>query len=603
MRDELLTYYERELSYLRQLGAEFAAKYPKVAARLVLEPEGSQDPHVERLIEAVAFLTARVRRKIEDDLPEVTDALLGILYPHYLSPIPSMAIVQLHLDPGQGQLTTGYEIPRHTELTARPVQGVRCRFRTGTQVHLWPIEVAEATLEHPLSTAPVGPAREFRARSLVRLRLRTLAGTNFTTLRPPSLRFFLHGESALTAGLYEMICGGPCQIELHPPRRAGERGPVVLPRDAITPVGFAADEALLPLPAHSFRGYGLLEEYFAFPEKFLFFDLAGIARAAETGAADEVEVRIFSARAPRFDQGVQTTTFRLGCVPVVNLFTKPAEPIWVDHTKAEYLVVPDVHGQQAHEVYSVDAVTSSGPEPGAQRSFKALYSLRHGSDPGAPDVFWHASRRQALDGASDVHLALVDESLGPASPPVETLSCQLTCTNRDLPAQLPFSGGVGTDLDSEHIAPFVRPQCLNRPTPPRRRDVGRGAHWRLVSHLSLNYLSLVEHGREALQAILELYDVVGSAVTRQQIAGIRDVKSSRVVRNVGGAFCRGLKVTVDFDREHFVGTSPYLLAAVLDRFLGLYTSLNAFSQLVARMPPEEEPLHIWPPRAGEQILL
>jgi type VI secretion system protein ImpG len=603
MRDELLTWYERELSYLRQLGAEFAVKYPKVAARLALEPEGSQDPHVERLIEAVAFLTARVRRKIEDDLPELTDAMFGILYPHYLAPVPSMAVVQFHLDPGQGQTTGGYEIPRHTELTARPVHGVRCRFRTGMRAELWPIEVAGAELEHPISTAPLGAARDFRARSLVRLRLRAIAGTTFATLRPAALRFFLHGESALTAGLYEMICAGPCQIELHAPRKSPERGPVVLARDAVTPVGFAADEALLPLPPHSFRGYGVLEEYFAFPEKFLFFDLAGLARAGETGATDELEVRIFSARAPRFDHGVQATTFRLGCAPVVNLFPKLAEPIWVDHTKAEYLVVPDVHGQRAHEVYSVDAATSSGTEPGSQRAFRAFYALRHGSDQSAPDVFWHATRRQALDGASDVHIALVDSTLGPASPPIETLSCQITCTNRDLAAELPFSGGVGADFDSEHIAPFVRVQCLNKPTLPRRRDVGRGAHWRLVSHLALNYLSLVEQGRDALQAILELYDVTDSAVTRRQIAGIRDVRSDRVVRNVGGAFCRGLKVTIDFDREHFVGTSPYLLAAVLDRFLGLYTSINAFSQLVARMPPEEEPLHTWPPRAGEQILL
>jgi type VI secretion system protein ImpG len=198
---------------------------------------------------------------------------------------------------------------------------------------------------------------------------------------------------------------------------------------------------------------------------------------------------------------------------------------------------------------------------------------------------------------------VVDGQLRPTSPPAETLSLALTCTNRDLPAQIPFSGTVGGDLDSEHIAPFVRVQCLGKPTPAHRRDPGRGAHWRLVSHLALNHLSLVEHGVEALRGILELYDVADSPVTRRQIAGVMGVDTDRVVRNVGGAFCRGLRVTVDFDREHFAGTSPYVLAAVLERFLGLYVSINSFSQLVARMPPDEELVSRWPPRAGEQILL
>jgi len=538
---------------------------------------------------------------VDDEFPELSESFLETLYPHYLAPIPSMAIAQFHLDEGQGQLTTGYEIPRHAGLTTRPVQGVRCRFRTAYPVRLWPIQVAEAALERQLGVVPVGGPRDFRARALVRLRLRTLSGLTFAALAPGSLRFFLHGESALTTGLYEMICGGPCQVELHPSRRPGT--PVVLPRDAIAPVGFGPDEATVLYPRHSFRGYGLLDEYFCFPEKFLFFDLAGLGRARETGATDEVEVRIFSARAPRFDQDVQQATFRLGCTPIVNLFAKPAEPIWLDHTKAEYLVVPDVHHPHAHEVYSVDSVVSTGPEPGSQREFRPFYALRHGSDDGAPDVFWHATREEALDGATDVHLSLLDGSLRPSTPAVETLSLQLTCTNRDLPAQIRFSGTPGGDFDSEEVAPFVRIQCLGAPTPPRRRDPGRGAHWRLVSHLALNYLSLVEHGREALQAILELYDPTGSGTARKQIDGIAGVRSARIVRNVNGAVCRGLRVMIDFDRDHFVGTSPYLLAAVLDRFLGLYASINAFTQLVARMPPDEEPLHVWPPRAGEQSLL
>jgi len=198
---------------------------------------------------------------------------------------------------------------------------------------------------------------------------------------------------------------------------------------------------------------------------------------------------------------------------------------------------------------------------------------------------------------------VLDESLRPGSPASQTLSLQLTCTNRDLPANVRFAGTPGADFDSETIAPFVRIQCLEPPSHPRRRPLGRRAHWRLVSHLSLNYLSIADHGPEALRAILELYDPTGSDNTRNQIEGIRDVRSQRIVRMVGGALCRGNRVTIDFDREHYAGASPYLLAAVLERFLGLYTSINSFTQLVARMPPDEEPLHTWAPRAGDHPLV
>jgi type VI secretion system protein ImpG len=267
-------------------------------------------------------------------------------------------------------------------------------------------------------------------------------------------------------------------------------------------------------------------------------------------------------------------------------------------------VVADVHAPWAHEVFSVDSVVMPGREPGELRRVRPFYALGHGTTADQADAFWLATRRQnPVDGASDVYLSVVDARLRPTSPPAETLSLAVTCTNRDLPSQIPFSGTIGGDLDSEHIAPFVRVQCLGKPTVPHRRDPGRGAHWRLVSHLALNHLSLVEHGIEALRGILELYDVADSPVTRRQIAGIADVGTERVVRNVGGAFCRGLRVTVDFDREHFAGTSPYVLAAVLERFVGLYVSINSFSQLVARMPPDEELVSRWPPRAGEQILL
>ncbi|MEJ7618546.1 MAG: type VI secretion system baseplate subunit TssF [Pyrinomonadaceae bacterium] len=149
MRDDLLNYYERELVFLRQMGAEFALKYPKIASRLSLEPDKCEDPHVERMIEAFAFMASRVQLKIDDEFPEVTESLLGVLYPHYLSPIPSMSIAQFALDQKQGKLTAGYPLARNTTLYSRPIQGTPCRFRTCYPVYLWPLEIAAASLESP----------------------------------------------------------------------------------------------------------------------------------------------------------------------------------------------------------------------------------------------------------------------------------------------------------------------------------------------------------------------------------------------------------------------------------------------------------------------
>lgn len=603
MRDRLLGYFERELTYLRQMGAEFAAKYPKIASRLLLEPERCEDPHVERLIEGVAFLNAKVRQKLDDELPEVTESLLGVVYPHFLAPVPSMSVVQFEADPKQGQLTGSYEIPRHTMLSTGSVRGTRCRFRTAYPVTLWPLEVSLAEIHVPPVAQPMPGRRDFLARTMIRLQIRTTGEATLDKLDLHDLRLFLEGEPSVTAGLYELLVGARTQVELHAVGRREGTTAQLLPADALTPVGFGRDEMLLPYPLRSFRGYCLLQEYFCFPRKFLFIDLIGLDRVRRVGVTDGVEIRIFCDRLPTFEQTVDASQFRLGCSPVVNLFEKPAEPIWVDHTREEYLVVPDVHGPEAHEVYSIDSVASVEDGGGKIRHFEPFYGFRHRAEGDVSETFWQASRREALDGASDVYLTLLDTSFSRVTPASETVSVRITCTNRDLPAALPFSGGLGEDLDSETVAPFVRVRCLGRPTAARRIDPGRGAQWKLVSHLSLNYLSMVEQGREALQGILELYDFMGSAATRRQIDSILTVRSEAVVRRVNGAFVRGRKVTLDLDEQGFVGGGAFLFAAVLEAFLGLYVSVNSFSLLEARSTQREEPIKVWPARSGEQIIL
>jgi type VI secretion system protein ImpG len=624
MRDELLGYYERELGYLRQQGAEFAQKYPKIAGRLLLEPDKCEDPHVERLIEAFAFLAGRVHLKIDDEFPEITESLLNVLYPHYLAPIPSMAVVQFALDSQQGKLTTGYNVERHTVLYSRSVQGTPCRFRTCYPVTLWPVEITEAALE---SKDPVDRQGKW-SQAALKINLCCVNNTRLTELsvgdnqvqRISSLRFYLNGEPQLVYPLYEMIFNNVTAVELRPiqakKRNSGfERSPspIMLPATALKTVGFEDDEGMLPYTARSFTGYRLLTEYFAFPEKFLFFDLTGLDKAAGAGFGEEFEVIIHLRDITPPHSVIDRNTFQLGCAPIVNLFSKIAEPIHLTHLQNEYRVIADVHRQMATEIYSVDSVTTTDPYLQQSRQFHPFYSLRHTYDKQQERTFWYATRRPSQrsdDPGTEVFLSLVDLGLNPHVPAVETMTVHATCSNRDLPAKLPFGDRDG-DFEVESVAPLSRVRSLKKPTSTLRPPLKHAAQWRLISHLSLNHLSIVngesEGSPEALREILLLYDFMDSSATRKQIAGVTKIASRRVVRQtgsrIGSGFVRGIETTIEFDEEQYVGGGLYLFACVLERFLGLYSSMNSFSQLVAKVKQREGNLKRWQPRTGEQIIL
>jgi type VI secretion system protein ImpG len=453
----------------------------------------------------------------------------------------------------------------------------------------------------------VGPSRG--AAAVIRLGLRCLGGTTLRDLDLDQLRFFLHGESALTYALYELLLNNTVQVQLRPP--AGQKGldPIVLSPRCLRPVGFDPAEGMLPYTPRSFLGYRLLQEYFSLPEKFLFFDLQELGRAAQAGFTEGLEVAVFLDRMPQLKQPMDAGTFRLACTPIINLFEQIAEPIRVSHAETECRVIPDLRRPDATEVYAVQSVTSTSPYLPEAIEFQPFYSFKHTADRERQQAFWYATRRPSPrkgDTGTEVYLSLVDLNFQPTLPAVETLTLHTTCTNRDLPGKLPF-GGEGGDFDLEGAAPLSRIRCLTKPTPTVRPPLRRGAHWRLLSHLSLNYLSICEGGKEALQEILKLYDFADSAVIRQQIAGITNVTSRRVVRRPAtmpwNGFCRGIEVTVEFDAEKYVGTGLFLFASVLEKFLGLYSSLNSFSQLIATTQQRKEVLKRWPPRAGEQILL
>jgi len=612
MQDSLLNYYERELTFFRKMGQEFAQEYPKVAGRLGLETGKCEDPHVERLIQAFAFIAARIHHKLDDEFPEITDSLLSILYPHALAPIPSMSIAQFVPDPQQGKLTSGYTIDKGTTLYSRPVGGTQCRFRTCYPTTLWPIEVKAAQFE-----PPDGAPRGVKAVAAFRLTLQCQGGMTFRELPLNQLRLYLHGDSHITYRIYELLLNNhllinqDCDVVVQAPAQTkGAPSPIRLSSACLQPVGFGEEEGLLPYSSHSFPGYRLLQEYFTFPQKFLFFDLCEMDRVSQAGFGKTIEVKMFLDRAPQFEQVVDQAFFRLGCTPIINVFPAVAEPIRVDQTQFEYRVVPDMRRQNAMEVYAIEDVTCVSSNRETVEPVLPLYSVKHGIQEKDAHVYWYTRRKPSEkkgDHGTEVYLSLVDLKFQPKLPATDTVMVNLMCTNRDLPGKLPPISEEGGYFELEGAAPLSRIRYLVKPTKAFRPPLGGQNQWRFISHLSLNYLSLVEGGQEALQEILSLYDYTGSAAVRQQIAGIVNVKSRRVVRRPHSmewnSFCRGLEVTMDFDEDKYVGSGVFVFASVLERFLGLYVSLNSFVEFVAKTNRREEPLRRWAPRAGEQILV
>jgi type VI secretion system protein ImpG len=615
MAQDLYGYYERELIFIRQLAQEFARQYPAAAGRLLLEPNRSLDPHVERLIESFALLTGRVHQKLDDEFPELTAAMLGVLYPHYLAPIPSMAIAQFELDYDRARLPEGFVIERGSRLHAPPVNDVACRFRTAYPVHLWPVQLTSARYLAPPFPAEFDPPPGTAA--AMRLRLECRSGLTFPELSLDRLRFYLSGEPQVVAALYETLFNHTLRVALRSPE--GGRTAWLEPEACLGQVGFGLDEGLLPYPEASFPGYRLLSEFFAFPSKFLFVDLGGLDRVRASGFLKVADVILFLGRsAPNLEQGVNADTFRQGCTPVVNLFEQTAEPIALTQARHEYRVIPDVAIPHGTEVYSIDEVVGVDPSSRVSTEYQPFYAFHHGTSRSERRAFWYASRNPSVregDRGTEIELSLVDLDFNPRLPAESTLVVRTTCTNRDLPARLQNYGDRLT-FELEAAAPLSRVRCLRMPTTPLRPPTRRGTHWRLISHLCLNHLSITEpvEGRRVLQEILGLYDFTdqevsesSTAATAQLIEGITSVDSRRVVGWLdapeGSGFCRGVEVTIGFDERKYVGTGVFLFASVLERFLGLYVSINSFSQLVAKNQTTQGIIKRWPPRAGEQRML
>lgn len=615
MSESLDGWYQRELDYFRSSAAEFAQRFPKIAGRLSLGATGVKDPHVERLIQAFAYLNARIRQKLADGFPELVDAMLSVLYPHLLAPVPSMGLVQFQLDRGQKDQTGGHLLAADTQLESDRVRGFSCRFRTAYPVHLYPMTEETVRLFPRPFSGPSTP-RKRDARSVLRLSWRTMdSAIPFRAYPFDRLRFHISlANFEHAARLQELVTQSALEVVIcgTDPATAA----AVLPATAVQPVGFADEDQLLPSSARSFPGYRLLTEYFVLPQKFLFFDVCGFTPEILARLGDRLEISILLRdSAEELENVVTSGSVRLGCTPVINLFRRTADAIPLNYRKSEYRIVADARAEESLEVFSVDNV-SVEDQQGEVRQFRPFYSLDH-SQQSEETGYWYATRRPGpvegdiglLRHPTEMYVTLVDPSFSPLRPGLGMLFSDLTCFNRDLPEEL---AERGTDQIHFNVAggrgPLSAVRCLVAPTATWRRHLGRGNLWPLISQLSLNHLSLAgsEDAVDALREMLTLNDPTESTQTRNLISGVSAVTTGPCTARLGETFARGTQIRLTLEDENFRGDSAFLFASVLSRFFAMYTSINSFTRLAANTSARDErgvPPWTWPAESGNRALI
>jgi type VI secretion system protein ImpG len=625
MDPRLLRHYDTELRHIREMGAEFAKDFPKIAGRLGLEEFACADPYVERLLEGFAFLAARIQLKMDSEFPQLVQNLLEIVYPHLLAPTPSMAIVRFEPDLTEGVLTEGYSIPAGSVLRGKVVKGehTACEYRTAHEVTLWPLELVEAkyfsrdtvTLELPRSVR--------NAEAGLRLRLRVASGHSFDKLAIERLPLYFQGREELPVALYEQ-CVAHAKAVLITPVEENPSWQVLLDKNQIRGIGFDGDQALIPYSAASFQGYRLLSEYFALRERYLFVELSGIGEAVRRCESSEIDITLLFDRSDRdLGNSIDRSNIALFCTPAANLFPKRLDPVQVDSRKSEHHVVPDRTRPLDLEIYHVNRVVGLGANSEEAQEFFPFYSLTERTTNDirayyavrrAPRVISTTQKKYGTRTSylgSEMYLSLVDRHQAPYSTNLQLLAVEAMCTHRDLPLQMPI--GVGsTDFSLEMGAPVTAVKCVAGPTSPRPSLAHASGEtvWKLLTHLSLNYLSITcedpRKGASALREMLKLYANSQDTAVQKQIDGVTLVESLPIVRRIPTpgpmTFGRGLELTLTLDEEFFEGVGGFLLATVLEQFFAKYVSINSFTETVLRSKQREE-ISRWPTRIGRRHTL
>ncbi|CAN5378942.1 type VI secretion system baseplate subunit TssF [soil metagenome] len=573
-------HYEAELRYLREAGKEFALAHPERAAALNMDRFGAPDPYVERLFEGFAFIAAQLRQKLADDLPELTEGVVGLLWPNYLRMIPSLAI--LELVPKRHVMQQAQWLPKGLKVRSAPVgtSGVQCQYRSTQRVRIAPLRLADASA----ATTEAG-------RSLIRLVFELEPQASWPKLGIDSLRLYLHADAPVAFTLRQLLLEGVERVIVRPD--GGSPGqPELSGTHRFVQAGFAGDERLWPSAHTSFSGYELLQEYFAFREKFLFVDLTGLEQLKLDAHTRAFTLDCLLARALPAGFRIEAGNIRLHCTPIVNLFELEAEPIAVDLKRDEYRVMPMLREVEHIETYSVDDVIAFNHADGSRLPYVPFSSFKHRGGLGradSPERYYHARPRQGPSGRHEVWLALGGHrDVDIDNPPRETLSVRLTGTNGKLPRK-----ALRDAMITQLVAGFPdveRCQNITPPTLPQYPPTDDRFHWRLISHLMPSLLSLID--AEVMRSTLALYDWSGHEANRRRIDGVQKLWCERSHRMHKGAVISGHAIRLELLGSHFADEGDMrLFGSILCEFFRLYVPINSFADLTLVVMPQGTELH------------
>ncbi|NSX53680.1 type VI secretion system baseplate subunit TssF [Parasulfitobacter algicola] len=624
MDTRLLKHYEQELAFIREMGGEFATAYPKIAGRLGMEQLEVLDPYVERMLEGFAFLAARVQLELEQQYPVFTQNLLEIVYPHFLAPIPSMMIARLKADAAQGNLDEGFTLARGTQLRGRVREGEQtaCIFTTSQDTTLWPLEVTEAEyIDGRSDLVAAGLAKYTPAKAAVRLRIRRTDGATISELPIDQLTLYLSGAAAEPWRLYEALLGQGVGIAGRSTDRRADWAEYL--GASIRPRGFDATEALLPTPGQSFDGYRLLQEYFAMPQRFFFIELGNLRPAIQRVQGDTIDIYVLLRDGNPALKTINETSFELDAVPAINLFSKRCDRMHISGTEVDHHVTVDRTAPLDFEIYQLETVTGISGEGMDDIAFRPFYSAQDFTPNGETHKAYYSQRRrmrqrsekQRLKGArtsylgSEIYLSLTDRTQAPYPGSIKQLAIKALCTNRDLPMLTPI-GSDGTDFTLPEGGPVTEVRAIVPPTKPNPSLADGQQAWQLISHLSLNYLSIADADRgqaaAALREIVGLYTPLGDPTLIKQMEGLVTVVSRPIVRRMAedvlSTAVRGIEIKVGFDESFFEGTGCYLLGAVLEAFFAKYVALNSFTETVIHSQQRGD-ITRWPARSGRRVLI
>ena len=619
MDTRLLHHYNTELDFMREMGSEFARHFPKVAGRLGMEGLECADPYVERMLEGFAFLTARVHLKIEEEYPKFCQHLLEIVYPDYLAPLPSMTVVQMQPDCSDPDLAKGLVIERGTTLVSGlgPNMQTPVEYRTSHALELFPVTVVDADYlgtRAALANLGIKPGRQVSAG--LRISLETAKGVDVSALKMKSLPIFLGGSGTVPMALYEHILGGVCGFTVMTGDK-NDRQVFSLTKENVSAYGFEPEQALLNYQSRSFEGYRLLREYFAFPERFRFVNFTGLERALPKSTGQRFDLIIhLDNRNSDLENVISKNNFLPFCVPAINLFPKRADRITLNNIDSEFHVLADRSRPLDYEVHQVLSVTGYGKQADERKDFLPFYGLTDAHVPAESSAFYAVHRKSRLlsskqhsSGArsgylgQEVFISLVDAEEAPYSTSLAQLGVSTLCSNRDLPMQIPL-GQANGDFTLKFNAPVEKIRAVAGPTRPKTQVTTGDYVWRIINHLSLNFLSLIDdrpdEGAAALRELLQLYSR-GDTVGERQINGLLSVTAHAVTRRlpIPGpiSFGRGLEIRIVLDETAFEAGGMYLFGSVLSEFFRKYVSINHVTETIVVTDSKNEVAR-WAVKAG-----